>query len=213
MKKEDIKTLKEVLISLIAGLIGIIAIAFILVVFEIQDAATQITLIVSFLSLYVAIISFINSKNLQKQNSYESILFKLINNFLKISDTNDSFIEDYKKLVQDYKTSGQDCPNKKRELYIKYDLPTFCSRIVLIINHIKNYKDQSLEDEKQWMNIVKSVLARTDCYKLFYASRCYVCDKEFGKLINDDLLDNLTDSICPKESISKMEWYSIFDIK
>ena len=60
------------------------------------------------------------------------------------------------------------------------------------------------------MNIDKSVLTRTDCYKLFYASRCYVCDKEFGKLINDDLLDNLTDSICPKESISKMEWYSIF---
>ena len=213
MVSKNRKFWRDALVIVIVEIIGIPTIGVLLWLLDLNETSAQITFILSFLSLCVAILSFINSKSLQKQNSYESLLFELINNFLKISDTNDSFIEDYKKLVQDYKTSGQDCPDKKRELYIKYDLPTFCSRIVLIINHIKNYKDQSLEDEKQWLNIVKSVLKRTDCYKLFYASRCYVCNKEFEQLINNDLLDNLTDSICPKESISKMEWYSIFDIK
>lgn len=195
--------------SIVVSIIVIFFIAWLFCELKINKISTQIAIY----SAVIAIIAIAISIENHKQNRYESQLRGLIDNFLKISDTSDTFIKEYEKIALKFKTDRQDCTAEKKRLYAEYNLPTFCSRIVLIISHIKNYKDQSLKDEEQWMKIVKSVLTRTDCYKLYYASRCYVCDKEFGKLINDDLLDNLTDSICPKESISKMEWYSIFDIK
>jgi len=208
MSKTDWKKfLRKLGIAIVIAIIIVPALALGLQIIGITSTTTQIALY----GVIVAIIAIANSNEHYKQSRYESQLRGLIDNFLKISETNDSFIKEFKDLATLYKTNQQDCTKQMRDLYAKYNLSTFCLRIVLIGNHITDFKDQSVEEKDKCLNILKSTFTRTDYYKIFFAFH-FAYNEEFARIIEDNkLLDNLNDSIRPTESVYRMNWYSIFD--
>lgn len=143
------------------------------------------------------------------QNEFEKQFYNRISAFRKISDTSDSFINDFYESAQICKSNPQGSNDKINELYVKYDLNTLYLRINEIFKHLETY-EYTPSDMAKYIDILKSELTMADLYKLFFLYNYAETDKTFTEIVKEEkLLDGLINYIPPYGTIYEIKWFNL----
>lgn len=176
-------------------------------VVSLQEDKCNFLYVITTLSITICI-AILQMESKEKHiNDFQCRLYYRLESFRKISESSDSFVNDFYDFRQRRNNNND---NRQRELYIKHDLHTFYLRLKEVFKCIDTY-EYSQNEVYTYYDLIKAEFTKADLYKLFFLYNYKKEEDEtFVKTIYENkLLDNLSFYFPQFNSIYKITWQDL----